>query len=120
MHGRGHGTGGPIAKRIASPTKKGKELSLEELLGELDTLKKYRSEEEKQKKKDETHHKRELQVSKKKLTREIQSVKSTVRKRHGEVQRLRKALERIEKQEEESKQKKARYHNTSVGASAQS
>jgi len=106
MHGRGHGTGGPIAKRIASPTKKGKELSLEELLGELDTLKKYRSEEEKQKKKDETHHKRELQVSKKKLTREIQSVKSTVRKRHGEVQRLRKALERIEKQEEESKQKR--------------
>eukprot|EP00931_Biecheleriopsis_adriatica_P105681 TRINITY_DN80226_c0_g1_i1.p1 TRINITY_DN80226_c0_g1~~TRINITY_DN80226_c0_g1_i1.p1 ORF type:complete len:587 (-),score=117.18 TRINITY_DN80226_c0_g1_i1:21-1748(-) len=92
--------------RSASPTRPNKGVPVEQLLEKLDRLERYKSEEEKSRKKDDMQKRKDIAAAKKKLIREISQTKGHIRKRNMEAGRLRQSLQKLERQQMDSSQKK--------------
>lgn len=93
--------------RVLSPRRGGKDaVPMEQLLEKLQSLERYKQDEEKWKKKDEQQRKKDLALAKKKLAQEINQTRSLLKKRSNEAKKLKQTLQKIEKQQVESTQKK--------------
>lgn len=93
--------------RVLSPRRGGKDaVPMEQLLEKLQSLERYKQDEEKWKKKDEQQRKKDVALAKKKLAQEISQTRSLLKKRSNEAKKLKQTLQKIEKQQVESTQKK--------------
>lgn len=101
-----------MASPKRSSTRKAKNLSPEEIENLLSDLEKYKKQEEAEKKKHEQQLRKDQQANKKKVTREVQMAAKEVRKKEMEVKKLQMGLAKVEQQEDQTLQKKARQNAT--------
>eukprot|EP00441_Pelagodinium_beii_P032380 CAMPEP_0197641468 /NCGR_PEP_ID=MMETSP1338-20131121/15430_1 /TAXON_ID=43686 ORGANISM="Pelagodinium beii, Strain RCC1491" /NCGR_SAMPLE_ID=MMETSP1338 /ASSEMBLY_ACC=CAM_ASM_000754 /LENGTH=597 /DNA_ID=CAMNT_0043214461 /DNA_START=78 /DNA_END=1868 /DNA_ORIENTATION=- len=95
-----------VLRRALSPRTKGKDLPVDELVAKLQDLEKFKIDEEKTRKKDEKQKQKELELARKKLSRQIAQTKGNLKKRSSEAGKLRQSLQKLEKQQLDSSKHK--------------
>eukprot|EP00746_Dinoflagellata_sp_MGD_P164420 gnl/MRDRNA2_/MRDRNA2_93038_c0_seq1.p1 gnl/MRDRNA2_/MRDRNA2_93038_c0~~gnl/MRDRNA2_/MRDRNA2_93038_c0_seq1.p1 ORF type:complete len:477 (+),score=102.50 gnl/MRDRNA2_/MRDRNA2_93038_c0_seq1:114-1544(+) len=101
-----------MASPKRSSARRGKNISPEEIENLLADLEKYKKQEEADKKKHEQQQRKDTQANKKKVAREVQMASKEVRKKEMEVKKLQMGLAKVEQQEDQTMQKKARQNAT--------